>query len=52
MWVCRSEWDSPEVDTEILVTSLRKLTPGSFIDVKIIAANEYDLTAEQIATAE
>lgn len=49
VWVCRSQWDSPEVDTDILVSTNEKLAPGSFIDVKITDAGEYDLIAEKIA---
>jgi ribosomal protein S12 methylthiotransferase len=45
-WVCRSQWDSPEVDTEILVPADNALSPGKFIDVKITSATEYDLVAE------
>ena len=47
--VCRSEYESPEVDGEILVKydghdNPRKLC-GTFIDVMITGADEYDLTA-------
>ncbi len=47
-WICRSQWDSPEVDTEILVETQESLVPGSFIDVKITGSAEYDLMAEKI----
>jgi ribosomal protein S12 methylthiotransferase len=44
LWVCRSRWDSPEVDGEILVSPGGKtITPGDFITVTISGANEYDL---------
>ncbi|MBO4339914.1 MAG: 30S ribosomal protein S12 methylthiotransferase RimO [Bacteroidales bacterium] len=52
--VCRSEFESPEVDGEILVkyspeafagASAESLV-GQFVDVRITAADEYDLTAE------
>ena len=54
--VCRSEFESPEVDGEILV----KYSPeafdgvepyslaGEFLQVRIVAADEYDLIAEVI----
>ncbi len=54
--VCRSEFESPEVDGEILV----KYTPeafdgvepyslvGEFLQVRITGADEYDLTAQAI----
>ncbi len=52
--VCRSEFESPEVDGEILVgcdrefpdgTDPRSLV-GTFLNVRITGADEYDLTAE------
>ncbi|MDR0907186.1 MAG: 30S ribosomal protein S12 methylthiotransferase RimO [Rikenellaceae bacterium] len=46
VWVCRSQWDSPEVDTEILVTSARELKVGEFVTVRITTASEYDLAGE------
>ena len=45
--VCRSEFESPEVDGEILVRGPESLT-GTFFDVKITGADEYDLIAELI----
>ena len=52
--VCRSEFESPEVDGEILVkyteAAFDGIEPyslvGTFLDVRITAADEYDLTAE------
>ena len=54
--VCRSEFESPEVDGEILVkyteAAFDGIEPnslvGEFLDVRITAADEYDLTAELI----
>ena len=43
--VGRSQYDSPEVDQEILITSSRKIEPGTFIDVKITGSTEFDLYA-------
>ncbi|MCQ2181849.1 MAG: 30S ribosomal protein S12 methylthiotransferase RimO [Bacteroidales bacterium] len=47
--VCRSEYESPEVDGEILVTvpqkEVGKYPVGSFIRVRIVDADEYDLYA-------
>ena len=50
--VCRSEFESPEVDGEILVKvpsgiDARSLV-GTFFNVRITAADEYDLIAEVI----
>ncbi len=48
--VCRSEFESPEVDGEILVSAAGVTNPsaqiGSFLDVRITGADDYDLTAE------
>lgn len=45
-WVGRSEFDSPEVDDEILISSEIKLVPGAFYTVKITAAEAFDLFGE------
>jgi ribosomal protein S12 methylthiotransferase len=54
VFVCRSEYDSPEVDGEILVkyeaAKMDNVDPysmiGEFIEVKVVGADEYDLIAE------
>jgi ribosomal protein S12 methylthiotransferase len=54
--VCRSEFESPEVDGEILVPYLAEAFSGAaaeslvgqFLTVRITAADEYDLTAQVI----
>ncbi len=56
VFVCRSEFESPEVDGEILVKYdaglMADLDPysmiGDFIKVRVIGADEYDLIAEII----
>lgn len=49
-YVARSEYDSPEVDQEILIpTELRQLRRGCFYDVRITNAEGYDLYGEVIA---
>lgn len=55
VFVCRSEFESPEVDGEVLVkydADKMKLSPekmvGTFINVRITEAGEYDLVAEYI----
>jgi ribosomal protein S12 methylthiotransferase len=45
-WVARSQYESPEVDGEILVRSAAELVPGEFYDVKITSADDYDLFGE------
>lgn len=48
LYVGRSEYDSPEVDTEILIASAAPLEPGSFLEVRITRADDYDLYGEAI----
>ena len=56
VYVCRSEFESPEVDGEILVkhdsTVMGDVDPysliGEFIRVRVVGADEYDLIAEPI----
>ena len=51
-YVGRSEYDSPEVDQEILIPAdLRQLRRGKFYDVRITDAEGYDLYGEVIAPA-
>ena len=54
-WIGRTQYDSPEVDTEILIsasetgkfvrenTGDRTLSAGHFLDVRITRADDYDL---------
>lgn len=46
--ICRTQWDSPEVDQEVIVSipSGKSLIQGSFINVKVTLAQEYELYAE------
>ena len=44
--VCRTEFDSPEVDDEVFVRTDRHIAPGTFIQVRITDAMENDLMAE------
>lgn len=49
-YVARSEYDSPEVDQEILIpVELRQLRKGGFYEVKITGAEDYDLYGEVVA---
>ena len=48
-YVARSQYDSPEVDTEILIEAERgELTCGEFYTVRITGAEEYDLYGEVV----
>ena len=56
VFVCRSEFESPEVDGEILVrydaSVMGNIDPyslvGEFISVRVVGADEYDLIAEPL----
>ncbi len=48
MYVGRSQFDSPEVDQEVLFTSSDKIEPGTFINVKVTGSTEFDLYAEAL----
>jgi ribosomal protein S12 methylthiotransferase len=45
-YIGRTEYDSPEVDPEVLIHSDKLLKIGEFYDVKITGAYDYDLTGE------
>ena len=44
----RTEFDSVEVDNEVVIHSAKKLTIGEFVNVKIIKAYDYDLEGEVV----
>lgn len=45
----RTEFDSVEVDNEVIIQSGHKLTPGNFYPVKITKAFDYDLEGEIVS---
>lgn len=47
-YIGRTEHDSPEVDCEVLIPAGTPMTSGSFHQVRITGADEYDLYAEVI----
>jgi ribosomal protein S12 methylthiotransferase len=47
-FVGRSEFDSPEVDPEVLITGPEELGIGDFCEVKITDAEDYDLYGEVV----
>ena len=44
----RTEFDSVEVDNEVIIQSDEKLTIGEFVDVRITKAYDYDLEGEVV----
>lgn len=48
-YIGRTEYDSPEVDPEVLVTKSKSLRTGEFYNVKITGAQPFDLYAEIVS---
>jgi ribosomal protein S12 methylthiotransferase len=44
----RTEFDSVEVDNEVIVNSPKKLVMGDFVNVKITKAYDFDLEGEVV----
>ena len=44
----RSQWDSPEVDPEVLIEKTRPLRPGQFLNVRVTDALPFELIARPI----
>ncbi len=42
-FIGRTEFDSVEVDNEVIIKTSKKLVPGDFVNVKITDAHDYDL---------
>ena len=42
-YIGRTQWDSPEVDPEVLVKKTKVLKPGEFVNVKIEEAMPFEL---------
>jgi ribosomal protein S12 methylthiotransferase len=45
----RTEFDSVEVDNEVIVKTRKKLEPGDFVQVRITKAYDYDLEGELVS---
>jgi ribosomal protein S12 methylthiotransferase len=47
-FVGRTEFDSPEVDQEVLITAQHNLNPGSFYNILITKSTEFDLYGKPV----
>jgi ribosomal protein S12 methylthiotransferase len=47
-YIGRTEFDSVEVDNEVIISTKKKLEIGSFVQAKIVKAFDYDLEAELV----
>ena len=45
----RTEFDSVEVDNEVIITSPERINIGEFVNVKITRAFDYDLEGELVS---
>ncbi len=45
----RTEFDSVEVDNEVIIQSSKRLKPGQFVNVKITKAYDYDIEGEVVS---
>lgn len=45
-YIARSQYDSPEVDEEILIPTTRELKIGDMVDIRVTDYDEYDLYGE------
>lgn len=50
-YVGRTQWDSPEVDPEVLVKKTRELKPGVYCKVRVLEALPFELIAEPVEEA-
>lgn len=48
-YVGRTEYDSPEVDGEVIISSATELKKGGFCNVKITGSDDYDLFGEVVS---
>jgi len=44
----RTQGDAPEIDGEVHLPEVNHLTPGDWVDVKMVAADEHDLEGELV----
>lgn len=47
-YLARTEFDSVEVDNEVIINTTKRLKPGEFVTVKITKAFDYDLEGELV----
>lgn len=47
-YLARTEFDSVEVDNEVIISTTKRLQPGQFVNVQITKAYDYDLEGELV----
>lgn len=48
-YLARTEFDSVEVDNEVIIDTNKRLKPGDFVEVRITKAFDYDLEGELVS---
>ena len=46
VWIGRTQYDSPEVDQQVLVSSVRPLQPGDMVTVTVTGAGDFEIHGE------
>lgn len=49
-YLARTEFDSVEVDNEVIINTTKRLKPGDFVEVEITKAYDYDLEGTLLTT--
>lgn len=44
----RTQWDSPDVDCQVIFDSEEPVEPGEFVEVLITDSDEFDLTGKRV----
>jgi ribosomal protein S12 methylthiotransferase len=47
-YLARTEFDSVEVDNEVIINTTKRLKPGEFVNIRITKAYDYDLEGELV----
>ncbi|MGF6847674.1 ribosomal protein S12 methylthiotransferase [Chitinophaga sp. W3I9] len=50
-YLARTEFDSVEVDNEVIIDTTKRLKPGDFVEVRITKAFDYDLEGELVTNS-
>jgi ribosomal protein S12 methylthiotransferase len=49
VWFGRTQYDAPEIDNEVIIHSSKPVGVGTFCDVEIVQAYEYDITGNVLS---
>ena len=49
LYIGRSEYDSPDVDNEVIISSNKRLFKGNFYKIRVVDVEEYDIYGELVS---